>query len=143
MNGRQNLLAERRRALIRDEVRRRGGARVSEPTRRRKVSPVTVCRGPDALARRSTVTNVHDGVVHGEAGAHEPGCRAKAAPEPGATEDIARTAAGMAGPRSAVAVPDATATEGLPRGTGEALAERLPRVELADGAPGRETATGD
>ncbi|MEU2158784.1 hypothetical protein ABZ532_27875 [Streptomyces sp. NPDC019396] len=148
VNGRQDLRAEQRRALFRDGVRRRGGARGSVLTRSGDVSPVTVSRGPDALARRGAVTKVDGGAMHGEAGhggarAHEPGCGAKSAPEPGATEDIARTALGMVAPGSALALPGGTATEGLPDGARASLTERLPRPVVADGAPGRETATGD
>ena len=50
MSENQNLLAEQRRALILDEVRRRGGVRVNELTRKLGVSDMTVRRDLDALA---------------------------------------------------------------------------------------------
>ncbi|MCQ0021686.1 DeoR family transcriptional regulator, partial [Streptomyces somaliensis DSM 40738] len=63
MNGNQNLLAEQRRAFILDEVRRRGGVRVNELTRRLDVSDMTVRRDLDVLARRGVVEKVHGGAV--------------------------------------------------------------------------------
>jgi len=59
----QNLLAEQRRALILDEVRRRGGVRVNELTRKLGVSDMTVRRDLDALARQGVLEKVHGGAV--------------------------------------------------------------------------------
>ena len=90
----QNLLAEQRRALILDEVRRRGGVRVNELTRRLNVSDMTVRRDLDALARQGVVEKVHGGAVPVvEASSHEPGFEAKSGLELGAKEAIARAAA--------------------------------------------------
>jgi DeoR/GlpR family transcriptional regulator of sugar metabolism len=112
----QNLLAEQRRALILDEVRRRGGVRVNELTRRLSVSDMTVRRDLDALARQGVVEKVHGGAVPvAEASTHEPGFEAKSALEPSAKEDIARTAAAMAVPGSAVALSGGTTTYALAR----------------------------
>ena len=81
----QNLLAEQRRALILDEVRRRGGVRVNELTRKLGVSDMTVRRDLDALARQGMVAKVHGGAVPVvEASTHEPGFEAKSALELGA-----------------------------------------------------------
>lgn len=52
MSENPNLLAEQRRALILDEVRRRGGVRVNELTRKLGVSDMTVRRDLDALSRQ-------------------------------------------------------------------------------------------
>lgn len=57
----QNLLAEQRRALILDEVRKRGGIRVNELTRKLNVSDMTVRRDLDALARQGVIEKVHGG----------------------------------------------------------------------------------
>ncbi|GAU67312.1 putative DeoR family transcriptional regulator [Streptomyces sp. NBRC 110611] len=118
MSDNQNLLAEQRRALILDEVRRRGGARVNELTRKLNVSDMTVRRDLDALARQGMVEKVHGGAVPvGEPSAHEPGFEAKSALELSAKEDIARAAAAMAAPGSAIALAGGT--------TAYALAQRL------------------
>ncbi|CAM5502395.1 DeoR family transcriptional regulator [Streptomyces spiroverticillatus] len=116
MTENQNLLAEQRRALILDEVRRRGGVRVNELTRRLNVSDMTVRRDLDALARQGVVEKVHGGAVPVvEASTHEPGFEAKSALELSAKEDIARAAAAMVAPGSAVALSGGTTTYALAR----------------------------
>ncbi len=110
----QNLLAEQRRALILDEVRRHGGARVNELTRKLKVSDMTVRRDLDALARLGVVEKVHGGAVPiAEASTHEPGFEAKSGMELSAKEDIARAAAPLAVPGSAIALSGGTTTYAL------------------------------
>lgn len=117
-----NLLAEQRRALILDEVRRRGGVRVNELTRRLGVSDMTIRRDLDALARQGVLEKVHGGAVPvEEASTHEPGFEAKSSLEQGAKEEIARAAAGLVSPGSAVALSGGTTTF--------ALAHRLAQVE--------------
>ncbi|MEV2200190.1 DeoR/GlpR family DNA-binding transcription regulator [Streptomyces fradiae] len=116
MSDNQNLLAEQRRALILDEVRRRGGVRVNELTRRLNVSDMTVRRDLDALARQGVVEKVHGGAVPvAEARTHEPGFEAKSALEPGAKEDIARVAAAMVAPGTAIALSGGTTTYAVAR----------------------------
>ncbi|WP_228978896.1 DeoR/GlpR family DNA-binding transcription regulator [Streptomyces sp. DH12] len=116
MSDNQNLLAEQRRALILDEVRRRGGARVNELTRRLNVSDMTVRRDLDALARQGVIEKVHGGAVPvTEARTHEPGFEAKSVLEPGAKEDIAREAASMVAPGSAIALSGGTTTYAVAR----------------------------
>jgi DeoR/GlpR family transcriptional regulator of sugar metabolism len=111
-----NLLAEQRRSLILDEVRRRGGVRVGELTRRLRVSDMTVRRDLDVLARRGALEKVHGGAVPvAEASTHEPGFEVKSSLEAGAKEEIARAAAGLAGPGSAVALSGGTTTYQLAR----------------------------
>ncbi|GAA3192883.1 MULTISPECIES: DeoR/GlpR family DNA-binding transcription regulator [Streptomyces] len=123
MSDNQNLLAEQRRALILEEVRRRGGARVNELTRRLSVSDMTVRRDLDALARQGMLEKVHGGAVPvGEPSAHEPGFEAKSALELSAKEDIAVAAAQMAAPGSAIALAGGT--------TAYALAQQL--VDVPD-----------
>ncbi|MBT2428271.1 DeoR/GlpR transcriptional regulator [Streptomyces sp. ISL-112] len=116
MSENQNLLAEQRRALILDEVRRRGGVRVNELTRRLNVSDMTIRRDLDALARQGVIEKVHGGAVPVvEASTHEPGFEVKSALELSAKEDIARTAAAMARPGSAIALSGGTTTYALAR----------------------------
>ncbi|MGW0465194.1 DeoR/GlpR family DNA-binding transcription regulator [Streptomyces sp. NPDC003027] len=114
MSDHQNLLAEQRRALILDEVRRRGGVRVNELTRRLNVSDMTVRRDLDALARQGVVEKVHGGAVPVvEASTHEPGFEAKSVLESGAKDEIARTAARMVPPGAAIALSGGTTTFAL------------------------------
>ncbi|MFF9479363.1 DeoR/GlpR family DNA-binding transcription regulator [Streptomyces sp. NPDC014733] len=123
MSDNQNLLAEQRRALILEEVRRRGGARVNELTRRLSVSDMTVRRDLDALARQGMLEKVHGGAVPvGEPSAHEPGFEAKSALELSAKEDIALAAAQLVPPGSAIALAGGT--------TAYALAQQL--VDVPD-----------
>jgi DeoR/GlpR family transcriptional regulator of sugar metabolism len=110
----QNLLAEQRRALILDEVRRRGGVRVNELTRKLGVSDMTVRRDLDALARQGMLEKVHGGAVPVvEASTHEPGFEAKSGLELTAKEDIARAAAQLVAPGSAIALSGGTTTYAL------------------------------
>ena len=118
MADNHNLLAEQRRSLIVDEVRRRGGVRVGELTRRLQVSDMTVRRDLDVLARRGALEKVHGGAVpvaDSDARAHEPGFEAKSSLEAAAKEDIARAAAELAVPGSAVALSGGTTTYQLAR----------------------------
>ncbi|MEB3960190.1 DeoR/GlpR family DNA-binding transcription regulator [Streptomyces kunmingensis] len=114
MSENQNLLAEQRRALILDEVRRRGGVRVNELTRKLGVSDMTVRRDLDALARQGVLEKVHGGAVPVvEASTHEPGFEAKSGLELTAKEDIARAAATLAAPGTAIALSGGTTTYAL------------------------------
>ncbi|ARX81439.1 DeoR/GlpR family DNA-binding transcription regulator [Streptomyces alboflavus] len=114
MSENQNLLAEQRRALILDEVRRRGGVRVNELTRKLGVSDMTVRRDLDALARLGVLEKVHGGAVPvAEASTHEPGFEAKSGLELTAKEDIARTAATLVAPGTAIALSGGTTTYAL------------------------------
>ncbi|HZG03797.1 MAG TPA: DeoR/GlpR family DNA-binding transcription regulator [Streptomyces sp.] len=114
MSDNHNLLAEQRRALILEEVRRRGGVRVNELTRRLNVSDMTVRRDLDALARQGVLEKVHGGAVPvSGASTHEPGFEAKSSLELGAKEDIARAAAHLVAPGSAIALSGGTTTYAL------------------------------
>ncbi|MFF1547419.1 DeoR/GlpR family DNA-binding transcription regulator [Streptomyces sp. NPDC058291] len=114
MSENQNLLAEQRRALILEEVRRRGGVRVNELTRKLGVSDMTVRRDLDALARQGVLEKVHGGAVPVmEASTHEPGFEAKSGLELTAKEDIAKAAAELVTPGSAIALSGGTTTYAL------------------------------
>ncbi|MFI1508259.1 DeoR/GlpR family DNA-binding transcription regulator [Streptomyces sp. NPDC020597] len=114
MSENQNLLAEQRRSLILDEVRRRGGVRVNELTRKLGVSDMTVRRDLDALARQGVLEKVHGGAVPVvEASTHEPGFEAKSGLELTAKEDIAKAAAQLVAPGSAIALSGGTTTYAL------------------------------
>ncbi|MEU6811519.1 DeoR/GlpR family DNA-binding transcription regulator [Streptomyces sp. NPDC046831] len=114
MSENQNLLAEQRRALILEEVRRRGGVRVNELTRKLGVSDMTVRRDLDALARQGVLEKVHGGAVPVvEASTHEPGFEAKSGLELTAKEDIARAAAQLVAPGTAIALSGGTTTYAL------------------------------
>ncbi|MDB1089326.1 DeoR/GlpR family DNA-binding transcription regulator [Streptomyces sp. ACA25] len=116
MSDNQNLLAGQRRALILDEVRRRGGVRVSELTRILQVSDMTVRRDLDVLAREGSLEKVHGGAVPlSEGRTHEPGFEAKSALELSAKSDIARAAASLVVPGSAVALSGGTTTFAVAR----------------------------
>ncbi|MEU9575757.1 DeoR/GlpR family DNA-binding transcription regulator [Streptomyces chilikensis] len=118
MAERQNLLAEQRRALILDEVRRRGGVRVNELTQRLGVSDMTVRRDLDALARLGALEKVHGGAVPVdgvEPTGHEPRFEEKTGREPAAKEEIARAAASLVAPGAAVALSGGTTTYALAR----------------------------
>nr|WP_203617711.1 DeoR/GlpR family DNA-binding transcription regulator [Streptomyces bauhiniae] len=102
--------------MIVDEVRRRGGVRVNELTRQLGVSDMTVRRDLDALARQGVLEKVHGGAVPvGEASTHEPGFEAKSGLEPTAKEEIARAAARLVAPGSAIALSGGTTTYTLAR----------------------------
>ncbi|NLU73577.1 DeoR/GlpR transcriptional regulator [Streptomyces sp. HNM0575] len=114
MGDNQNLLAEQRRALILEQLRERGGVRVNELTRTLLVSDMTVRRDLDVLARRGALEKVHGGAVPlADASTHEPGFEAKSSLEQSAKEDIARAAAPLAKPGSAVALSGGTTTYAL------------------------------
>jgi DeoR/GlpR family transcriptional regulator of sugar metabolism len=99
------MLAAQRQAWILDEVRRTGGVRVNELTQALGVSDMTVRRDLDALADRGLVTKVHGGATARSGGAtDEPSFSVKAAQERRAKEAIARQAAALVRPGTAVGV---------------------------------------
>ena len=116
LSGNQNLLAEQRRALILEEVRKHGGARVNDLTRKLNVSDMTVRRDLDALAKQGVLEKVHGGAVPVlDASSHEPGFEAKSVLEMTAKEAIAKAAAEMVAPGSAIAISGGTTTYVLAR----------------------------
>jgi DeoR/GlpR family transcriptional regulator of sugar metabolism len=115
-----NLPAQRQERIL-GEVSRNGGARVSELAEMLGVSDMTVRRDLDALARRGLVKKVHGGATLPRTGStDEPGFQAKSRRQRPAKDAIARRAAELVAPGSAVAVTAGTTTH--------ALAHHLARV---------------
>src|SRR5919205_4176795 len=72
------MLADQRRMLIAEEVRRRGAVRVSELTELLGVSDMTVRRDLDALAGSGLIEKVHGGATaRARLSTDEPGFEAK------------------------------------------------------------------
>jgi DeoR/GlpR family transcriptional regulator of sugar metabolism len=110
------MLARQRQSVIVEELRRAGSARVSELTQALGVSDMTVRRDLDVLARAGLVEKVHGGaVLPGAPSSHEPGFDAKSAREQGAKEAIARIAATLVVPGTAVGLSAGTTTFALAR----------------------------
>ncbi|MFE9258550.1 DeoR/GlpR family DNA-binding transcription regulator [Streptomyces sp. NPDC006879] len=108
------LLAHQRRSLILEEVRERGGVRVNELTRTLNVSDMTIRRDLDLLAREGRLRKVHGGAVRGaQPSGHEPGFDAKSRWERAAKYAIARAAAPLVNPGSAIALCAGTTTHAL------------------------------
>ena len=120
------MLAKHRQALILQEVRGAGSARVSELTMRLGVSDMTIRRDLEVLARAGLIDKVHGGaVLPGAPSSHEPGFDTKSTLEQAAKAAIAHTAAELVSPGSAIGLSAGTTTF--------ALAERLIGVP---GVPG-------
>jgi DeoR/GlpR family transcriptional regulator of sugar metabolism len=110
------MLARQRQSVIVDELRRTGSARVSELTQVLGVSDMTVRRDLDVLARAGLVEKVHGGaVLPGAPSSHEPGFDAKSARDQAAKEAIARIAATLVVPGTAVGLSAGTTTFALAR----------------------------
>ncbi|MFE7528801.1 DeoR/GlpR family DNA-binding transcription regulator [Kitasatospora sp. NPDC057542] len=109
-------LAGQRRVLILEQIRARGGVRVTELVRDLGVSDMTVRRDLDALARRGLVHKVHGGAVRVDAPATgEPGFETKANWELPAKDAIALAAAALVPPGSAVGLAGGTTTFAVAR----------------------------
>jgi DeoR/GlpR family transcriptional regulator of sugar metabolism len=112
------MLAKQRQALILQEVRGAGSARVSELTVRLGVSDMTIRRDLEVLARTGLIDKVHGGaVLPGAPSSHEPGFDTKSTLEQAAKAAIAAAAADLVPPGSAIGLSAGTTTF--------ALAERL------------------
>jgi len=112
------MLARHRQALILQEVRGSGSARVSELTLRMGVSDMTIRRDLEVLARTGLIDKVHGGaVLPGAPSSHEPGFDTKSTLEQPAKAAIAQAAAELVTPGSAIGLSAGTTTF--------ALAERL------------------
>ncbi|MFJ7158150.1 DeoR/GlpR family DNA-binding transcription regulator [Streptomyces sp. NPDC101118] len=115
-------LAQQRRALILDAVRRDGAVRVADLVERLGVSDMTVRRDLDALAARGAVEKVYGGAVAvSGTRAEEPGFDTKSGLQGAAKAAIAEAAAGLVEPGAVVAVSAGT--------TACAVAARLLEVE--------------
>jgi DeoR/GlpR family transcriptional regulator of sugar metabolism len=110
------MLARQRQSLIVQELMRAGSARVSELTHVLGVSDMTIRRDLDVLARAGLVEKVHGGaVLPGAPSSHEPGFEAKSAREQEAKEAMARIAATLVTPGTAVGLSAGTTTFTLAR----------------------------
>jgi DeoR/GlpR family transcriptional regulator of sugar metabolism len=99
------LLADQRRALIADEVRRRGAVRVSELTERLAVSDMKIRRDLDLLASAGVLEKVHGGAtVLGLHSTDEPGFEAKSHRQLDEKEAIAQRAVSLVSPGQAIAL---------------------------------------
>ena len=108
------MLAKQRQALILQEVRGAGSARVSELTVRLGVSDMTIRRDMEVLARVGLIEKVHGGaVLPGAPSSHEPGFDIKSTLEQAAKAAIARAAAELVTPGSAIGLSAGTTTLGL------------------------------
>src|SRR5215470_10702202 len=107
-------LARHRQSLILRDIRRAGGVRVSDLTQRLGVSDMTIRRDLEVLARSGLVEKVHGGaVLPGAPSSHEPGFEAKSSLEQPAKAAIARAAAELVTPGSAIGLSAGTTTFAL------------------------------
>ncbi len=109
------MLAQQRQASILDRIRRNGGARVADLVRVLGVSDMTIRRDIEALAERGLVTKVHGGAIAIEGTTDEPGYAAKSEQQRDEKIAIARAAAGLVKPGSAVGISAGTTTAALAR----------------------------
>ena len=108
------MLARHRQSLILQAVRSDGSARVSDLTQRLGVSDMTIRRDLEVLARDGLVEKVHGGaVLPGSPASHEPGFEAKLVLERPEKTSIARAAASMVTPGTAIAIGSGTTTFAL------------------------------
>ncbi len=99
------MLARHRQSLILQAVRSDGSARVSDLTQQLGVSDMTIRRDLEVLARDVLVEKVHGGaVLPGSHGAHEPGLDDRLVLDRPEKTSIARAAAGLVRPGTAVAI---------------------------------------
>lgn len=110
------MLAKQRQAHILDVVRRDGGVRVSELVRDLAVSDMTVRRDLEVLADQGLVEKVHGGATSVQPlSTDEPGFAAKSALQLAEKESIARRAAGLVRPGTAIGISAGTTTYALAR----------------------------
>jgi DeoR/GlpR family transcriptional regulator of sugar metabolism len=108
------MLARHRQSLILQAVRSDGSARVSDLTQRLGVSDMTIRRDLEVLARDGLVEKVHGGaVLPGTPASHEPSFDAKLVLEQPEKTAIARAAASLVTPGTAVALAAGTTTFAL------------------------------
>jgi DeoR/GlpR family transcriptional regulator of sugar metabolism len=110
------MLARQRQERILEEVRERGGARVSDLVELLGVSDMTVRRDIEALASRGLVEKVHGGATAAsERSADEPGFEAKSFRCQSEKQAIAAAAARLVRPGTAIGVTGGTTTWTLAR----------------------------
>jgi DeoR/GlpR family transcriptional regulator of sugar metabolism len=105
------MLAGQRQQLIVEEIRRRGGVRVSELTELLSVSDMTIRRDLDVLAASGLIDKVHGGATaRGIPSTEEPGFEAKSHRQLDEKEQIARAAAQLVKPGEAIGLTAGTTT---------------------------------
>ncbi|WP_344665239.1 DeoR/GlpR family DNA-binding transcription regulator [Catenulispora yoronensis] len=110
------MLAAQRQARILEEVQRTGGVRVNDLTRLLGVSDMTVRRDLDVLDSRGLLTKVHGGATVRRSGStDEPAFTVKAEMEQPAKDAIARTAAALVRPGTAIGISGGSTTYTLAR----------------------------
>jgi DeoR/GlpR family transcriptional regulator of sugar metabolism len=108
------MLAKHRQTLILEDIRRAGSVRVSDLTQRLGVSDMTIRRDLEVLAKSGLIEKVHGGaVLPGVPSSHEPGFEAKSSLEMAAKAAIARAAAELVTPGSAIGLSAGTTTFAL------------------------------
>lgn len=110
------MLARQRQAYILDRIRSDGGARVADLVDELRVSDMTVRRDLQLLEKQGFIDKVHGGAtVVQERMLFEPGFRAKSTLQQEAKETLARAAADLVPPDSAVAISAGTTTYAVAR----------------------------
>jgi DeoR/GlpR family transcriptional regulator of sugar metabolism len=110
------MLAAQRQARILEEVQRTGGVRVNDLTRLLGVSDMTVRRDLDLLDQRGLVTKVHGGATVRRSGSiDEPAFTVKAEMEQPAKDAIARHAAALVRPGTAIGISGGSTTYSMAR----------------------------
>ena len=108
------MLARHRQSLILQAVRSDGSARVSDLTQQLGVSDMTIRRDLEVLARDGLVEKVHGGaVLPGSPSAHEVGFEDKLIFERPEKTSIARAAASLVRPGTAIAIAAGSTTFAL------------------------------
>lgn len=104
-------LARQRQELILSEIRRHGAVRVSDLVTRLGVSDMTVRRDLDVLASAGRLTKVHGGATSVDApSSEEPGFEAKSSRQQAEKVAIAKLAAGLVSPGTAIGMTAGTTT---------------------------------
>ncbi len=110
------MLARQRQAYILDRIRSDGGVRVADLVQELGVSDMTVRRDLELLDEQGLIEKVHGGAtIVQERALFEPGFRAKSSLEQEAKEAIARAAADLVPPGSAIALSAGTTTYAVAR----------------------------
>ena len=105
------MLAQQRQQAIHEMVQRLGGVRVGDLVREFGVSDMTIRRDLEALAERGLVAKVHGGATTlDQHSTDEPGFAAKLVRQQGEKEAIARRAAKLVAPGTAIALSAGTTT---------------------------------
>ncbi|MFG3442930.1 DeoR/GlpR family DNA-binding transcription regulator [Nonomuraea sp. NPDC047897] len=108
------MLAQQRQQTILERVRSNGGVRVADLVRELGVSDMTIRRDLEVLAERGLLAKVHGGATAlGPGSTEEPGFTAKSARQQPEKEAIARRAARLVEPGTAVALSAGTTTWAL------------------------------